>query len=226
MEEDHKIAYGLILVSIGIAYFLFRYGKKPENLKGILRALLAFMAIYILGSIFGTHMCKAGQPYKIITIYAFLAFFWILLIDRKKMSIGGFMLIAGLTVYHSLSFSAIVHTSGYTGNPSQETRIESMRKRQLEEVKESLLVEYPSFNADITEGWASSIQDEEIREIILSLEEIEWKDVEPYSTWHTSFTGLYRTKEYPLKVWISSGTWAQAVESMKWKRTITSQEIQ
>ncbi len=218
MTEDLKIAYGLILAVVGLLFFLIRNAKKPTGIKSILKAFLALLVIYMIGVSFGTHMCKSGQPIKIITIYSFLAFFWCLLIPSKRMRLSGLTLIAILTAYHSGSFASLVHVKGFTGNPNQQIIWDRFREREIESAKAYLLAEPPAVDAVIQEGWARDIENELVREHILTLELSEWKDVEAYTTWHTFFTGLYRTREYPLGIWTSGGSWDETLKTLQWKR--------
>lgn len=192
----------LLVIPLAVLVAILTLKRRAPSSRQFLLAIALAALGTLAAPMFNHHLCREGEPRNQWLIVGPCLFLALLLIDsrawRRVISASVFVAMMGLSCH----FTELVHTPGWTGNPSWDGGQQAVF-RSLQKSAAIVVSDMEDPKVTLPEGWLRESS-------IWPSVEKQFGDVRPHrrevhGVWHSLLTGLYEYSRIPQDFWYPGG---------------------
>ena len=218
-------ALGLLVVIAAIVYVMRRYGRRPKQFRQFIYSLLTAGVALIIVSTLTAHMCNAGQPISQLLIPAIGLVLTLTFVEDGFVSMIMVPLLCVAMLGLGFHYDAIVHSTGYTGNPAGVNRsIKVMQNHTRTQIRQALEVSIQKSPALATNTYLAGYFDQSD---VMQLVDAETRDGsrrtlaidehQYYWLWHSPITGIFGVSSHPTRLWYPGGPLKSGMAGLEYR---------
>lgn len=216
--QGHFHGVAILVAIAAIVEVTRRTWRAPSGTtRSPVGLVVAGVASFLTFALDGSHLCRAGTPaYQCVIMGILLCVIQSRVEDPRWRRVGFLVTLAAM-IGLSHHFIALVHQSGYTGNPHRFTSLAASREERLRRYGELLLETCETDSRSYPAGWLDEVafvtasspplferEDE-------SRCEVEW-------AWYTPITGLHVVRSVAtMGIWFPGGAPAEGLTRLEWR---------